>query len=378
MKSTSTADNDETLLTPVKLLELLSQEIDHYLDLNKPQILLDSAETPAANVAEPAAQKSSQESKSSSTRFFGSIKTFIKEKAALAIEHTFSTHATTIKFVREQMQEILRQEGSALKKMTDITILFYGLCSYISTRNSVNLHNALLKIEHLLWAHVPFERKYDLVATQVARFICENQKRANVLKTYSPDAIDAFLKDEADIVIAFTQFLGVELEKSKAQNHSQGVQPDRLEFLLKFSGQIVRAHHLISLNTNQIDKTQTAKSKPTNTIDNEKDALSSAVWQYRCLETDRMACWKWEPLKKSFWSDGTFEQLDNSTREKIATATNIAPENLSSRLILPGIINAAKLPPCMGDTYGKFLAKLPEQDYCLATQSQVNISGATL
>jgi hypothetical protein len=368
------------LLTPVALQRLLLQKFEEYLNGRKPEFMKDQSETAIEGGQD---QSPKEEAKSPSSSFFGSAASYLKKKATQVFEHAARTHATTVEFMREEMEDILRQEGSSLKKMTDLTILFYGLCSYISTRNSVDLHNALGEIEQLLWAGVPFVKKYDVVSTQVKRFVEESQRQTNSLNLHISRSPNLSNIQDPAITFAYTNFLGEQLQRSKAQDSPDKVQADRLQFLVLFAAQIARAHQLISLNSTLLSKAYVTKCKPNCPLYNERDILTSLAWRYRCLDSDNMASWKWEPLKKSFWSKDTYEQIEQWANEKVKL---LAPPTVEgnnvpvlvldvakSPMAVIDFINALKPAPCMGNTYGKFLTKVPESEFNLAQQPNNNM-----
>jgi hypothetical protein len=387
-KKDKNADNEKDyapiaeLLTPVALQRLLLQKFEEYLNGRKPEFLKDHSDSPAVGGQEQQEQRPKDEATSPPSSLFGSTVSYFKKKATQVYEHAARTHATIIEFMREEMEDILRQQGSSLKKMTDLSILFYGLCSYISTRNSVDLHNALGEIEQRLWAGVPFVSKYDVVSTQVKRFIEENRRQTNSLNLLHSRQPNISNIDDPTIVFAYTNFLAQQLETSKSHLDPSGVHADRLQFLFMFAGQIIRAHQLISLNSTLLSKAYASKCKPNCPLYTERDILTSLAWRYRCLDSDNMVSWKWEPLKKSFWSKDTCERVDQWAKEKLkalspptvegTNAPVVILDAVKSPLVLIDYVNALIPAPCMGNTYGKFLTKVPESEYTLAYRANNN------
>jgi hypothetical protein len=83
---------------------------------------------------------------------FGAFWTSVKKAAAKATAYKTAVHSPLIKFVAAEMQDILRQEGEPIKKMTDLTILFHGLHCYVMTAtHSKELRDLLETLNRKIW-----------------------------------------------------------------------------------------------------------------------------------------------------------------------------------------------------------------------------------
>jgi len=99
---------------------------------------------------------------SSVSNFFGKATdkakqaTFEAKKAASEKLGESRSHSAAINLVIEEMADILRKEGSAVKKMTDLVILFHGLHCHIRTgTHSKDLLPLLDAVNNRLWGCTP-------------------------------------------------------------------------------------------------------------------------------------------------------------------------------------------------------------------------------
>jgi hypothetical protein len=151
----STTDNNRFLLTPIGLQQYLLAQFDFYCNDKKPEALKANKEAPALGSSTELLEEFKKDKKATASKFFGAAGAFFKKTASLAYDHAKRTHASTTEFVANEMEHILRQPCSALKKMTDLTILFHGLYNYMATRNSKELKPLLEEVMRSLWAGTP-------------------------------------------------------------------------------------------------------------------------------------------------------------------------------------------------------------------------------
>lgn len=103
------------------------------------------------------------------------------------------THAVMTTFVAEEMDRILKDRYStALTKMTDLTILFYGLLRYMGTRKSKDLEPELRKVHiwpvSLHWIHADETNFLKTFADQIviaADLISQNTTAADKAKNHA-------------------------------------------------------------------------------------------------------------------------------------------------------------------------------------------------
>jgi hypothetical protein len=145
---------DDRLLTPEGVQTLLLLQFQTYCNMNKPEALKDKAEAPVLGARSEVLDDFKKDKKATANKILGAVGFFIKRTVAVAYEHT-RTHTATTEFVANEMADIMRQPCSALKKMTDLTILLHGLRKYISTRNSKDLRDLLDDALESLWAGTP-------------------------------------------------------------------------------------------------------------------------------------------------------------------------------------------------------------------------------
>ncbi len=199
------------LLTPVDLHKILLTQFEHYRNQKKPETLKGYVEEADLSL----------DSKSTFSKISDSAALFFKKTASGVYEYAICTHTTLTKFVEGEMRKILSQTASATKKMTDLTILFYGLQEYIATRNSVDLRNLLQQVDHRLWQGTP------LIQIRNRRFAI---------------SIDESGKQQFNEECIIEEQVLYQMRE------------DRMKFKEKFALQIDNAKKLISLNTTFIDK----------------------------------------------------------------------------------------------------------------------------
>jgi hypothetical protein len=150
-----TTGNNRLLLTPIGLQQYLLAQFDSYCNDKKPEALKVNAEVPALGTSKEVLEEFKRDKKTAASKFLGAAGAFFKKTASLAYDHANRTHASTTEFIANEMEHILGQHCSALKKMTDLTILFHGLYNYMATRNSKDLKPLLEEVMQSLWAGTP-------------------------------------------------------------------------------------------------------------------------------------------------------------------------------------------------------------------------------
>jgi hypothetical protein len=236
------------LLMPERLQELLLIEFKGYLDSRKPNFLQSSDSKPEEG-----------ESTGSISQLVGSACRYFKSVTAEVVEHASRTHATLIKFFSDEMADIMSQNVDPLTKMTNLTILFYGLYSYILMRNSKDLCPRLDRVDRRLWLGFP---KSDRRVNQELQALIENNIGRRFHKPFT------LSYDKAEILERLVEFT----------SHAK----DRREFVIKFNKEIMVAHSLMSVNINLMSNTPSK-----NDADSNKDSLPTLLAfrnAYRCRE----------------------------------------------------------------------------------------------
>jgi len=124
------AKQTKLLLTPVGLYNLLNQQFIAYNQQKLPGVFKPKP-VDAGAVAPAPKETSASPAKASLFKFFDSLVTDVKKVTVITIEKNLK-HALVIRFMQNEMQDILSKPGSVHKKMTDLTILFYGLLDFIT------------------------------------------------------------------------------------------------------------------------------------------------------------------------------------------------------------------------------------------------------
>ncbi len=149
------AQQTKLLLTPVGLYNLLNQQFIAYNQQKLPGVLKPK---PVDAVAATPKETSASPAKASFIKFFDSLAADVKKVAVVTIEKNLK-HALVIRFMQNEMEDILSKPGSAHKKMTDLTILFYGMHDFILEpflEPSDPIFCELLKDVHIkLWTGTP-------------------------------------------------------------------------------------------------------------------------------------------------------------------------------------------------------------------------------
>lgn len=118
--------------TPMKLRDLLISIFEEYRNKNLPSAFKEDPEVAAVP---------------SSNLGWGAYFKRGLAKAASATALKTRSHTMMTQFVEREMTLLLSSPNtSCVKTMTDMSILFHGLCEYISTRNSRDLKPTLLSI----------------------------------------------------------------------------------------------------------------------------------------------------------------------------------------------------------------------------------------
>lgn len=236
------------LLTPERLQELLLVEFKGYLDYRKPNFL-QSSDSKSEEV----------ESTGGFSQLVGSACRYFKSVTAEVVEHASRTHATLINFFSDEMADVMSQNVDPLTKMTNLTILFYGLYSYILMRNSKDLCPRLDRVDRKLWLGFP---KSDRHVNQELQVLIENNLGKRFHKPFT------LSYDKAEIL-------------ERLVDHTSHAK-DRREFIIKFNKEIMVAHSLMSINVNLMSN---VRSK--NDADSNKDGLPTLLAfrnAYRCRE----------------------------------------------------------------------------------------------
>lgn len=229
------AEENIRLLTAHELQAMLLQIFEDYRNSRKPSFLIDKpAAVPVLHSDDELADEA-QDAPKSTPGVLGTIGSFFKSVAVLAIEHGTRKHSTLTKFITEEMADILNQRGaSPLKVMTDLTILYHGLRLYMLTRHSVTLSPLLDNVNQMIWPYKGADRR-QFVYKQVVF----------------------------------------------GQNSEIRISKDNFVFLNIFKSQIERARDLISHSTTLSDKSHTSGLRnPANPL----FADNMPEWQYRCSE----------------------------------------------------------------------------------------------
>jgi hypothetical protein len=218
------------LLTALELQQILLQIFEDYRNSRKPGFLIDKPVTDAPVHSDDEFFYESQDEPKSTHGVFSTVGSFFKSAAALAFEHGTRKHSTLTKFITEEVADILNQRGaSALKIMTDLTILFQGLQLHMRSTHSVTLSPLLDNVNRMIW---PYKGRED------SRIVFDLDSQIRISKDY-------------------------------------------FDFLYRFKFQIDRARKLISHNTTLSDKSNTAGLRnPVNPL----FAVDHPEWQYRCSE----------------------------------------------------------------------------------------------
>ena len=335
------------LLSPEKFQLLLLEKFEIYLNKNKPTFLQNNTPIDAAGADKAALEQPKENPTSGVSKLFGSVRKFTS-----GVFESTRTHAPLVKFFREEMAEILSQKASSLTKMTNLSILFYGLYSYILCRNSADLRPLLADVDQRLWASCPFV-KHTTNMMQCVTSLC-----------------DQLSIQQFDEVFQLNYHQDLPLKNLlKNSNQERGaafsVQADRLQFFYIFAKEIIAAHAMISQNFKLIEKIDAEKPKQSSAFGEipvlgiYQDPPFTWARDYRCCEEDNMATWSapaipvWDDDQpSSYYPRLDFVQICKNNKWEVTGH----PRKLS---VTPQEIRHAHRPaPCMGNIYGEFLANL--------------------
>lgn len=277
---------NEDLLTPVSLHHLMLAQFERYRNQKKPQLLKDNSSVPAMAEAHDFAPEFEEPPKSAFNKAGEYAGFFLKKAASEVYEYAICTHTSLTKFVEKEMESILLQSASAAKKMTDLTILFYGLHAYIATRKSVDLRKLLDEVDKRLWEGTPLTQIRN---RRVAIKLDENGEQR---------------RGTAEVVI----------DEQPLYN----MREDRMEFRSVFRIQIENAKNLISHNTTLIDKALNGEivARVSSMIRN----TQPVEWPYRSLEQGKIIA-QGEP---NAWMGSTYQKFLGRLSEREYTLTAVA------------------------------------------------------
>jgi hypothetical protein len=340
-----TMQQPDELLSPEKLQLLLLDRFEIYLNKNKPTFLQNNTAIEATGADKATSDQPKDGSISAMSKLSGSVRRFTS-----GIFESTRTHAPLVKFFREEMADILSQKASSLTKMTNLSILFYGLYSYILCRNSADLRPLLAAVDQLLWASCPFVKHTQNMA-QCITSLC-----------------DELAKKQFDEVFQLHYCQDLPLKNLlKNSNQERGaafsVQADRLQFFYLFANEIIAAHAMISLNFKLTEKIDAEKPKHNSAL-GEIPVLGTysdppLPWarDYRCCEEDNITTWS--ALATPVWDDehpsSYYPRLDylHISREN---GWKIIGHPKKYTITPQEIRHAHRPSPCMGNIYGAFLA----------------------
>lgn len=365
--------NNEAPLTPVGLQQLLLQQFDIYLHQKVPSFLKSNDEAPVeAPVEAPAlvavadneaVAQPQAATKSSFWKMFDQASAKAKQlaadakKAAVESFGQTRTHSSQVKLVIEEMEDILRKEGSAVKKMTDLTILFHGLHCHIRTgTHSKDLLPLLDAVNNRLWGCTP--------ALQLDERPIEVANSANAI----PSAEIA----HNDAPVNPTPYRRVQLYKRQIQNLTGARRVEQLAFIDKYQMQIMRAHDLVCNPDRAKKYVHDSTARYVCPPDGYTAAYNGIIerfgpltwyelWQYRCTEDNSQN--KTEQLKQYLQ-----QRLDETSNEEDSFWGRI-PNVFAYAQVA---IEMAKPLSSMGNTYNSFLANIAQDQYTLPIEGHDN------
>lgn len=189
------AKQAKLLLTPVGLYNLLNQQFIAYNQQKLPGVLKPKP-VDAVEVVAPPKETNASPAKASLFKFFDSLASDVKKAAVVTIEKNLK-HAMVIRFMQSEMQDILSKPGSVHKKMTDLTILFYGMFEFITERfvdPSDPIFCELLKEVHVkLWVGTPEAAAETSKNNFRIKFAKQIRRASNLLYYHSTTNLEELL-----------------------------------------------------------------------------------------------------------------------------------------------------------------------------------------
>jgi hypothetical protein len=256
-------------------------------------------------------------------------------------------HRCVVEFVTKEMAEIIAQEASSLTKMTNLAILFYGLQCHIEKTGSKRLRPLLAEADTRLWAAVPFANITEDITTGINNTV-QNYKDMHYKRdpTVNVDHLNLGITISVDHI----NFLNDQYEKSKSPDGRALIRTDRMLFMMMFVCQIMQVKTLIDNSDGIINTAQTAsyKSNISIKLNDEKSLLFKLAWRYRCNERDKMTTWT-----QGGGSGMFYPRMPTTGQGWIPLMRPITS--------LEDLFDITKPAPCMGQTYGMFLAEFDKR-----------------
>lgn len=284
--------NEVAPLTPVGLKRLLEQTFDIYRKR-------ESAAVPvaAAPVAPPVEQDLVPVDELPEKQKQGYISAFFKKSyhatsAYVKKVAVKAKHLTVIEFVSEEIDDILRQEASPVKKMVDLSILFHGLHYYITVgTHSKSLRPLLFDVCQRLWSCT---QGVNLSPVRIAEY----QENAALAPQIDDNAL-RFLPEGVDRR-PYIPLISSYIAQLRAASNI--LRMEQIMFVTRYSVQIQRVYELLLNNTTPVQKAEFAKTRSTPVtpylannalidsrgVDYLKKITNYDLWQYRSREIDHV------------------------------------------------------------------------------------------
>lgn len=201
------------LLTPIRLYSLLLRQFMAYRDQNLPSAL--KPKVSQIYLEDEPVQNPNVTAKTTLIKFFDSFGDDVKKFATEKYGKIVLKHGKIVEFMKCEMQEILCAQASAIKKMTDLSILLHGVEYYLSTLEGHDQFFKLLldEVVGLLWMGTPdFDAAIDHEAQEVE---LHNKKELMVIRKM--DKI-SFLQKYQEQIRRVSAFLRGILQVNPAPN----------------------------------------------------------------------------------------------------------------------------------------------------------------
>jgi hypothetical protein len=272
-------------LTPVGLRRLLEQQFDIYRKRESVAVPLTAAPGEQDLVG---VDKMPGNQRQGFTAFFKksyqTTSTYVKQMVK-------AKHLTVIQFVSEEMEDILRQDDSAVKKMTDLTILLHGLHYYITMgTHSQSLRPLLLDVCQRLWSCT---KGLPISAERLNQY----QAAAAVAQEIDANALK-FLPEGADrrpYIVLMQRYI------AQLRAASNMLMLEQIMFVNRYKVQIQQVYELLLNNATPAQKAEFAKTRSTPVTsylannaqiynrgeDYLKQITNYDLWQYRSREVDQ-------------------------------------------------------------------------------------------